>query len=146
MRISEERVLAAVPSEVWRLLTSWEDQGRWMKDVDSIRVRSRAREGVGVRVAARTLVFGVPLFTDEIEVTLWDPPRRLVIAHRRFVRGTGTWSLIPAGQGTRFRWTEDVRIRVPLLGPIALVVYRPRLRRLMRGALADLSVLASGRE
>jgi hypothetical protein len=109
-----------------------------MRDAASVRVLTVQREGVGVRLGVRTRVLNVPLFTEELEVTLWDPPRCMVIAHRSFIRGTGTWTLVAVGDRTRFTWTERVSLPVPLLGEIALEVYRPFLRRLMRAALADL--------
>jgi len=128
-----------VPLErAWELLVRWEDQARWMKDADSVRVVTTRREGIGTRIAVKTRVLNLPLFTEQLEVTVWDPPRRLVMAHRSFVHGFGTWVFEPTQGGTRFRWTEDLSLSVPLLGELALVVYRPFMRHLMRGALADL--------
>jgi hypothetical protein len=112
-----------------------------MKDAHSIRVRTSHREGVGVVVAVRTRVLGVPLLTDHLEVTMWDPPRRLVMAHRGLVRGVGEWLLEPAGRGARFTWTEDLRLPVPVLGELALLAYRPFMRRLMRRSLSNLERL-----
>ena len=109
-----------------------------MKDAESVRVLSAHRQGVGVLLAVKTRVLGVPLFTERLEVTLWDPPRRLVVAHRSLVRGVGTWSLEPNGSGTRLTWTEDLSLPVPVLGEAALLGYRPFLRRLMRRGLASL--------
>ncbi len=127
------------PQALWDVLVRWEEQVRWMRDAASVRVLGARREGPGVRLAVRTRVLNVPLFTEELEVTLWEPPRRLVVAHRSFVRGTGTWTLEPVGTGTRLRWSEDLRLPVPALGELALLVYRPVLRRLMQGGLDRLS-------
>ncbi|MGQ0669654.1 MAG: SRPBCC family protein [Actinomycetota bacterium] len=138
MRVAARIILPVPPEDAWRIITAWEDQARWMKDVYAVRVPSDHREGLGVRLAARTRVFGVPLFTDWLEVTLWEPPRRLVVAHQGFVRGVGRWTLDPDPSGTRFTWLEDVSLPVPLLGELALFVYRPFMRRLIRGALANL--------
>jgi hypothetical protein len=44
---------------------------------------------------------------------------------------------------TRFTWTEVLSLPVPLLGELALLVYRPFLRRLMRGSLANLQGLVA---
>jgi hypothetical protein len=109
-----------------------------MRDADRVEVVSPQRAGLGTTVAVRTRVLQVPLFTERLEVVGWDPPRELRIAHRSFVRGTGTWSLEPAGTGTRFRWVEEVSLPVPVLGELALRVYRPFMRRLMGGAMRDL--------
>lgn len=112
-----------------------------MKDADSVRVLTSHREGVGVIVAVRTRVLGVPLLTDHLEVTMWDPPRRLVMAHRGPVQGVGAWLLEPAGPGARFTWTEELHLSVPVLGELALLAYRPFMRRLMRRSLSNLERL-----
>lgn len=138
MRVTARSILPIPPEDAWRILTAWEDQARWMRDVDAVRVLTRHRVGVGVCLAARTRVFGVPLFTDRLEVTLWEPPRRLVVAHQGLVWGVGRWTLDPDPSGTRFTWLEDVSLPVPILGELALLVYRPFMGRLMRGTLANL--------
>ncbi|MBI2238644.1 MAG: SRPBCC family protein [Actinobacteria bacterium] len=144
MRVGAEAVLAVPPDEAWRALVSWEDQAAWMRDADSVRVLTSHREGVGVRLAVRTRVLSVPLFTEQMEVTLWEPPRRLVMAHRSFVRGVGEWTFEPVPGGTLFRWIEDLSLPVPVMGERALLVYRPFMRRLMRGALANLQAFVRG--
>jgi hypothetical protein len=83
-------------------------------------------------------VLGLPLFTERLDVVVWEPPRRLVVAHRGFVRGTGEWTLRPAGSGSRFRWSEDLSLSPPALGRLALTAYRPFMRWLMRRSAANL--------
>jgi hypothetical protein len=138
VRVDASAVFPVSPADLWRVLVRWEDQAGWLRDADAVHVLTAQREGVGVMVAVRTRVLGVPAFTERLEVTMWDPPRRLVIAHRSFVRGVGVWSLRPEGAGTRFLWTEELSLPIPLLGELALLVYRPVLRRLMRGGLEAL--------
>jgi uncharacterized protein YndB with AHSA1/START domain len=138
VRVGSSVILPVPPAEAWRLLTRWEEQARWMHDADRVEVRSDRREGEGVVIAVKTRVLNVPLFTERLEVTVWDPPRRLVLAHRSFVHGLGVWALEPDESGTRFTWIEDLSLGVPVLGELALRIYRPFMRRLMRGALADL--------
>jgi carbon monoxide dehydrogenase subunit G len=138
MRVEREVVLPAPPFAAWAALTDWERQAEWMRDADRVEVVSAQREGVGTVLAVRTRVLHVPLFTERLEVVGWDPPRELRIAHRSFIRGAGIWSLEPAGTGTRFRWTEEIALPVPLLGELALRVYRPFMHRLMGGAMRDL--------
>jgi len=134
-----QRILPASPETVWNVLLAWEAQPRWMKDADSVRVLGPNREGVGVRIAVRTRVFNVPLFTEELEVTRWEPASAMVMAHRSFIRGTGEWRLRRVENGTAFGWTEDLSLPIPLLGEVALRVYRPFMRHLMRGALDGLA-------
>jgi hypothetical protein len=104
---------------------------------DVVRVLGEAREGVGVRLAVRTRVLNVPAFTDVLEVVRWEPPRLLQVAHLGAVRGAAAWRLDPLAAGTtRFTWTEDVRVGGGPLGEVALLLYRPFLRRVMRRSVA----------
>jgi hypothetical protein len=138
MKVSAQIELALPPGEAWRRLLAWEDQITWIQDAASVRVLTSHRGGAGVIVAVRTRVLGVPLLTDRLEVTVWDPPRRLVMAHRSLVRGVGEWLLQPAGGGTRFTWTEELALPVPILGELLLLAYRPFMHRLMRRSLSNL--------
>ena len=138
MRVEREVVLPVPPAAAWAALTDWERQAEWMRDADRVELVSPQRAGLGTTVAVRTRVLHVPLFTERLEVVGWDPPRELRIAHRSFIRGIGTWSLEPAGTGTRFRWVEEIRLPVPVLGELALRGYRPFMRRLMGSAMRDL--------
>jgi hypothetical protein len=138
VRVEASTHLPVPPEDAWRVLLRWEDQARWIRDAVSVRVLGLRREGLGVRIAVRNRVLNVPLFTEELEVTGWEPPRRLEMTHRSFVRGVGTWELAPEGSGSRFSWVEDLSLPIPLLGELALLVYRPFMRHLMRGAVRDL--------
>lgn len=138
MRVEAETLLPATPEVAWSVLTDWERQSEWMRDADSVRVLTSIREGVGVRIAVKTRVLGVPLFTEILEVTEWRFPERLVVRHTGFVRGTGEWRFAPDASSTRYRWAEELSLPVPVLGELALLVYRPFMRRLMRGAVEDL--------
>ena len=138
MRVRVEAVLPAPPAGVWAFLLDWERQAAWMHDADRVTVQSPNREGVGVRLAVRTRVVGIPLLTDHLEVVEWEPPHLMRLAHRRIVHGTGQWRLDPEPGGTRFAWTEELAIGVPVLGEAALLAYRPVLRRLMRRSLSNL--------
>jgi uncharacterized protein YndB with AHSA1/START domain len=138
MRLAVEVGLPVSPQKAWDVLVAWELQAGWMQDADRVRVESATREGVGTTIAVTTRVLNVPLFTERLEVLAWEPPRRLVMAHRSFIAGTGTWELEPAGSGSRFRWTEEISLPVPIVGGLALGAYRPIMRRLMSGSLAAL--------
>jgi hypothetical protein len=93
---------------------------------------------VGVRLAVKTRLFGVPAFTEPMEVTVWDPPRRLEIRHGSVVSGAGIWQLDAVDGGTRFRWSEDISLHVPLVGELAARAYRPVMRTLMSRAQRSL--------
>jgi carbon monoxide dehydrogenase subunit G len=131
MRVEREISLPVPPAEAWSVLMDWERQADWMLDADRVEVISAAREGVGVRLVVRTRVLGVVAFDEPMEVTAWAPPRRLEIRHGSVVTGLGVWTLEPIDGGTRFVWSEDVRLRLPLFGEVVARLYGPILRRLM---------------
>ena len=143
MRVEASRNLPATPDRVWSTIERWEEQSRWIRDAVWVRLLTRERTGAGARVEVMNRVLHVPLFTEQLEVVGWDPPHRMVMAHRSFVRGTGTWSLEPVDGSTMFTWTEELSLPIPILGELALLVYRPFLRGSMRGSLANLQRLIS---
>ena len=132
--------------EAWTVLTRWERQADWMLDADEVVVRSSHREGVGVRLDVRTRLLQIPAFVEPMEVVAWDPPRSLSIAHGGAVAGRGTWTLAPAGAGTRFTWTEDVELAIPVVGALAAAIYAPVMRVLLGRAQRGLRtlIIASG--
>jgi carbon monoxide dehydrogenase subunit G len=132
--------------EAWAVLTRWERQADWIADADRVDVVGEITSGVGVRVDVRTRLFQVPVFTERLEVVGWEPPRRLEIVHGRPVVGRGTWALDPADGATRFTWTEDVALEVPLVGSFAALLYAPLARTLMRRSQRGLRdvIIASG--
>jgi Polyketide cyclase / dehydrase and lipid transport len=140
VRVERQIVLPTSPAQACATLVDWERQPDWMADADEVRVTSSTREGVGTTVVVKTRVLNVPLFAERLEVVGWSPPHELRMAHRGFIRGLGTWALTPAGAGTRFRWTEDLSLPVPLLGDLALLAYRPFMRRLMLRSMRELQV------
>jgi carbon monoxide dehydrogenase subunit G len=146
MHVQRATVLPTTLDEAWVVLVDWERQADWMVDADRVEVVSATREGAGVRLAVKTRLLGVPAFTEPMEVVTWDPPRRLVIRHGSLVAGTGVWDLVPMQGGTAFRWSEDVRLRVPLVGDLAARLYRPVLSALMGRSLRSLRrhVIAMG--
>jgi hypothetical protein len=91
-----------------------------------------------MRLAVRTKVLGVPLVTDELHVTAWEPPRRMRIEHLGLVRGSGEWRLEPGLRGTAFRWTEDLTMPPPVLGTVALLLYSPILSWTFRRSIQNL--------
>jgi Polyketide cyclase / dehydrase and lipid transport len=131
MHLEQSAELPATVDEAWEALTDWERQTEWMRDADRVEVLGTERRGDGVRLAVRTRVFNVPAFTERLDVVEWDPPRRLRIAHRSVVRGFGEWRLDPIAGGVRFTWSEHVTLPAPVVGELALQIYKPYLRRVI---------------
>jgi polyketide cyclase/dehydrase/lipid transport protein len=139
MRVERSIDLPCDAPAAWAILTGWEAQADWMRDADRVEVLSPHREGLGVRLAVKTRLFGIPAFTEPIEVTAWEPPSRLEIRHGGPLRGRGVWRLREAGVGAaRFTWVEDVRLAIPVLGALAAAPYAPLLWILMGRGQRDL--------
>jgi carbon monoxide dehydrogenase subunit G len=140
MRFEERTVLRADPARVWDVLVDWERQAEWMPDVAWIRVVGPERE-LGARLQVRTKVLGIPIATDEVRVTAWEPPSRLAVDHVGVVVGKGEWNLEPTEDGTRFTWFEDFRMPPPVLGGFALWIYSPFQRAMLRRSIRNLKRL-----
>jgi carbon monoxide dehydrogenase subunit G len=130
-------LIQAPPDHVWEVLADWRRYAEWMPDVAWVRLRGPERD-VGLELDVKTKVFGlVPLVTDRIRVTAWEPPRRMAVAHLGLVYGAAEWRLEPAEGGTRFWWREDVHMRPGRLGDLALTVYWPFQRMLFRRSMRN---------
>ncbi|HEY3210084.1 MAG TPA: SRPBCC family protein [Actinomycetota bacterium] len=137
MRFEEEALLHADPQRVWEVLTDWERQASWMPDVAWIRVVGSERE-LGADLEVRTKVFGIPLATDRVRVSAWEPRQLLAIDHVGVVVGVGEWLLEATEGGTRFTWSETFRMPPPLLGDLALWLYSPFQRFMLRRSIRNL--------
>jgi carbon monoxide dehydrogenase subunit G len=143
MRLEVGEVFRAPPERVWAVLADWEGQAAWMPDVAWMRLLGPERE-MGARLAVRTRVLGVPATTDLLLVTRWEPPRRLGVEHLGFVHGTGEWRLEPVAEGTRFTWVEELRLPFGMLGEIAIGVYGPVQRAMLRRSTRNLGAIVKG--
>jgi carbon monoxide dehydrogenase subunit G len=141
MRLEERILIAAPQTRVWDVLTEWERQAAWMPDVAWLRVLGPPRK-LGARLRVKTRVFGIPAATDLLEVTTWDPPRRLAVRHVGVVTGSGEWTLNSVPAGTSFTWVELLHMPPPLLGDLALIVYSPWQRSMLRRSMENLKRLA----
>lgn len=143
MRLEVGDVFRAPPERVWAVLADWEGQAGWMPDVVWMRLLGPERE-LGARLAVRTRVLGVPATTDLLRVTRWEPPRRLGVAHVGFVRGRGEWRLDPVAAGTRFTWAEELKLPLGMLGELAIRVYGPVQREMLRRSTRNLRRIVEG--
>jgi carbon monoxide dehydrogenase subunit G len=134
----EERVAVAAPPEaVFAAVADWEGQSDW---VAFTKVTADAGpHRVGERLVAVTKVAGIG-FSDPMEVTRWEPPRRVDVRHLgRVVRGTGTFLVEPAPGGAWFVWAEDVDLPLGAVGRLGFAVVGPTFRLLLRRSLRRLA-------
>ena len=84
---------------------------------------------------------------DVIEVTTWEPPSRMSVAHVGRVRGSGDFVLEETPTGTNMRWTERLSFPWFLGGGLSAALARPVLRRIFQADLDRFAALVerSGR-
>jgi carbon monoxide dehydrogenase subunit G len=125
--------LPGPPEVVWELLTDWEHQGDWMLEASGFEVIGEQREGVGVEAKATVRIGGLRT-RDRIRVSMWEPPRILVIEHLGWVKGAGEVQLVPIREGTRMRWRETLfapRILGPV-GRLGMRLFAPLMQRIFQ--------------
>lgn len=129
------------PEVVWGLITDWEHQDDWMLEASAFEVMGDQREGVGVEARATVRIAGIRT-RDRVRVSMWEPPRILVIDHLGWVKGAGEIQLQPIREGTRMRWRETLfpPKRLGPVGRLGLAAVAPLMRRAFR---RDLRVLRS---
>jgi carbon monoxide dehydrogenase subunit G len=142
-RVEERIAVAAPPEAVWEAVTDWERGSRWVAlttiTVEAPEDRQATEHGVGERFTAVTGLFGVGV-ADHMEVTRWEPPRRVDVAHLgRVVRGTGTYLVEPAPGGAWFVWIEELELPLGRLGRLGFPLVRPLFRLLLRRSLRTLA-------
>jgi uncharacterized protein YndB with AHSA1/START domain len=148
----EARVAIAAPPEVvFEAVGDWEAQSEWVAlttvTVDRGAGGAAGGRGVGERLTAVTKLAGVG-FSDPMEVTRWEPPRRAEVRHLgRVVRGTGTFTVEPAPGGAWFTWAEDLDLPLGAAGRLGFAVVRPAFELMLRRSLARLARrVESGRQ
>ena len=136
--------VAAGRAKVWDELARLEDHVEWMLDATALRFRTDQHRGVGTAFECDTR-FGPLHLTDLMEVTAWEPGRRIGVRHRGAVSGTGCFTLRDApGTGTTVEWRESLdfpwwlggRLGALMARPLLAVVWQGNLRRLGRRVLA----------
>jgi len=134
----EERVAVAAPPEaVFAAVADWEGQSAWVAFTTVTAGGGPHR--VGERLVAVTKVAGVG-FSDPMEVTRWEPPRRIDVRHHgRVLRGTGTFLVEPAPGGAWFVWSEDLDLPLGAAGRLGFVVVGPAFRLMLRRSLRRLA-------
>ncbi len=129
------------PEIVWELITDWEHQGDWMLEATDFEVIGNRRDGVGVEARA-TVRVGAIRTRDRVRVSMWEPPRILVLDHLGWVKGAGEIQMVPIREGTRLRWRETL-FAPRLLGPfgrLGLRLLAPKMKQIFQ---RDLRVLRS---
>jgi carbon monoxide dehydrogenase subunit G len=137
--IETTETISAPATAVWSLITDWERLDAWMLEASDFVVISEEREGVGVEAEATVRIAGIAT-RDKVRISVYEPPRRLVIDHLGWVGGFGEMVLVPSGDSTFLYWREELRAPLGLAGRLGLAAMKPLMKRVFA---RDASVLAS---
>jgi Polyketide cyclase / dehydrase and lipid transport len=109
-RIRVDVEIDALAADVWHVIEPIERHVDWMVDAVAIRFVGAQTRGIGTQFLCDTKVGPITL-VDRMEVTEWEPERRMGVKHTGTVTGTGVFELEPIdlGRRTRLIWTEDLR-------------------------------------
>ncbi len=147
------RIELAVPVDIeapaetaWQVVTDWPAQGEWILATTVTVNGAGDARGLGGRFSAFTGV-GPLGFTDPMEVTEWDPPRRCVVTHLgRVVRGDGVFEVVALGpERSRFLWSERLDLPLGVLGSVGWPLVRPAFRSGVAASLRKLARLCAAR-
>ncbi len=125
------------PEVVWADVAQLETHVEWMADAARIDFATEQKQGVGATMEVLTKV-GPLQTTDVIRVVGWDPPRSIAVKHEGLVTGDGEFTLSEAPHGTRFVWSEELRMPWYFGGPLGGVLAKPILALIWRRNLKRL--------
>jgi uncharacterized protein YndB with AHSA1/START domain len=137
-RVEASVEIAAPLPAVFAYASDWRMWEEWWLGVADFRPTTGVTRGNGTRYAYKTWIAGIGM---ELETEIHDFVEN--VGWRGVVtRGTPhttRWVFEPAGTGTRFTYTLEYRVPVPVLGPLldSLFMRRGWQRRLAR-SLANL--------
>lgn len=145
MKVRVRITLPASPKDVWTIIEPIERHVDWMADADSIYFTSGQTRGVGTTFDCVTRI-GPFRTVDRMEVTAWDPPRRMGIEHQGLFTGQGRFTLRRTRFGrTRFSWSERIRFPWWLGGPVGALLAKPVFFLVWRGNLRRLRDLVASK-
>jgi hypothetical protein len=146
-RINVAIELDATADEVWAVVEPVERHVDWMADAVAIHFETDQTRGVGTRFLCDTKVGPITL-QDQMEITEWEPGRRMGVRHTGVVTGSGVFVLEPIdlGRRTRFTWTEELRFPWFLGGRLGeLVGGQFVMKQIWKRNLRELDRLVSAR-
>lgn len=146
-RINVAIELDATTDEVWSVVEPVERHVDWMADAVAIHFETDQTRGVGTRFLCDTKVGPITL-QDRMEITEWEPGRRMGVRHTGVVTGSGVFVLEPIDldRRTRFTWTEELHFPWFLGGRLGeLVGGQFVMKQIWKRNLRELDRLVSAR-
>lgn len=116
---------------VWQAVADLRSHTEWMQDARRIEFETAQQSGVGTRLRVETRL-GPLRAIDIMEVTAWEPQRRIGVSHQGLVSGEGEFRLDPVAGGVVFTWNETLRFPWRFGGPLGALLTQPIFRWIWR--------------
>jgi uncharacterized membrane protein len=138
MRMME--VIDAPIEHVWEVVSDIPLQVEWMREMKSVTVNPPGPARVGTVGTATVRIMGISV-SDDVEVTVVDPPHTYAIRHDGLFQGGGIITLEAGADGTTtvVRWAET--LIPPFLPNLFGMVQAPILQRIFQDDLRRLKAL-----
>ncbi|HUO46475.1 MAG TPA: SRPBCC family protein [Acidimicrobiia bacterium] len=140
MGVTVAVLIDAPLQKVWTAVADLGSHVEWMADAERIEFTGPQQQGVGTLMDVFTRI-GPLTTTDVMEVTAWEPPRRIAVVHKGLVSGTGEFRLDPVAGGVVVTWVEHLRFPWHFGGPLGAALAQPLFHRIWKGNLTRLQTL-----
>lgn len=140
--ISVRTALPASQADVFRAVTDWETQRKW---VYATKVRGLGDDShkLGGKIEAFT-GFGPVGFLDTMTITKWDPPRVCEVTHTgNVVKGSGLFEVSEEDGKTYFTWTEITELPFGIFGRLGWIIVGPLTKLSLQWSLRRFRSLLS---
>lgn len=141
--VQVQQQFASPRDRVWDLLTAFERYPERVGSYEAVEFSGEQREGIGARWRQTRTVFGRS-HSQEIEITGWEPPLRLVLAAREAGALYETrYELASVDEHTEVTMTFSVAATNPVAWIFLTTIGRRFLRSTNVALMQDLSDLSS---
>lgn len=137
-RIQDSIFIPAPVEEVFRYTSDWREWSDWFEGVSTFYPISEMHQGEGARYSYYVNLFGLAIrveteVRDYVENEGWRGVATRGIPHEAH------WDFESVRDGTRFTYTLEYSLRLPLIGAfLDRVLVEPRWRRAIRHSLENL--------
>jgi uncharacterized protein YndB with AHSA1/START domain len=137
MGVTVAVLIPASVRAVWEALADFASHTDWMTDAREIEFETGQQTGLGTRLRVETRL-GPMTTVDVMEVTAWEPHRRIGVVHQGVVRGEGEFRLDPVAGGVNVVWSETLVFPWKFGGRIGVGLSRPLFRWIWHRNLSHL--------
>jgi len=142
--IEKSTEIKATIEKVWELISNVERIPEWAKNyVQTVRITSKQRRGVGVTTHEVGVAFGKPYEKDFV-VKEWVEKQKIVFESTSGWPWKGAWILKPTRDGTLLTYPVDFEL--PFEVPRMREVFSKKYEKLLEEWLQNMKTILEGKE